>query len=104
MDKDFLYFMVPFLLITLCFIIPILIISLPDMFPTYEMIEGTVVDIQISSGGFMSPDLTTLFFDDGRVITFNQIHNEFQIGKTYTIIYHKSGIGANKIVEVVEQP
>lgn len=102
MDKDTFWFMLPFIIICCVLTIPIIIIGLPDMFPTYKTTEGTVVDIQISAGGWMSPHLTTLIFNNGRVITFTQIHNEFQIGKTYKITYHWSGKGANKIDKIEE--
>lgn len=82
-------------------IVPLVLITLPDIFPTHETITGTVKDIQISAGGFMNPDLTTLIFNDGRVITFVLIHNEFRIGGSYKITYHWSGVGANNKLLVV---
>jgi len=55
-----------------------------------KTIQGTVADIDVSAGGWMKTDLTTLTFTDGRTITFAFIHNEFQIGKTYEITWYET--------------
>lgn len=52
--------------------------------------EASVIDIKVTSGGFGSPSLATVYFDNGKVIPFYITRAaDFTIGHSYFIKCHR---------------
>ena len=77
-------------------IIPLVIIAIlltilflgcaPRLIDTLEF-EGTVTDIRVSAGGWGSPSIATVYWDNGKVVNFKVKHTtDFVIGQKYHVV------------------
>ena len=71
----------------------IFIIPLASGYLIYDDVEysGYVVDITFSGGGFGSPDMTNIYFSDGRIIqAINSNHLQLKTNCNATIVIRDS--------------